>query len=129
MISITAKSTYALDALVELAISPELTPVPVAEIARRRGVPPQFLEQICASLRRAGILKSQRGVKGGYLLAKEADQISGVEVVELLDGKVGAGSQGVVAEAAEAARQVLSDLTIADLAERESQTESPMYYI
>ena len=46
-----------------------------------------------------------------------------------MDGKVGAGSQGVVEEAAEAARQVLSNLTIADLAERESQTESPMYYI
>lgn len=129
MISITSKSPYALDALVELALAPEGKPVPVAEIARRRGVPVQFLEQICATMRRAGILNSQRGVKGGFLLARPADGITALEVVELLDGELGAGSSGVIAEAAAAARAVLSGQSIADLAESESGAESPMYYI
>lgn len=129
MISITAKSPYAISALVELALSPEGRPVPVAELARKRGVPSQFLEQICATLRRGGMLRSQRGVKGGFLLAQSASEISALAVVELLDGKLGSGSEGVLAEAADAARSVLAGVTIADLAERESRKESPMYYI
>ena len=129
MLSITAKSPYALSALVELALSPEGRPVPVAELARKRGVPSQFLEQICATLRRGGMLRSQRGVKGGFLLALDPAQITALEVVELLDGKLGAGSEGVLQEASDAARAVLDGVTIADLAERESRKESPMYYI
>jgi Rrf2 family protein len=129
VLSITAKSPYALSALVELALSPEGRPVPVAELARKRGVPSQFLEQICATLRRGGMLRSQRGVKGGFLLALDPAQITALEVVELLDGKLGAGSEGVLQEASDAARAVLEGVTIADLAERESRKESPMYYI
>lgn len=129
MISITAKSSYAISALVELALSPEGRPVPVAEVARRRGVPSQFLEQICATLRRGGFLRSQRGVKGGFLLAKSAGEITALEVVELLDGRLGVECEGVMIEAADAVREVLSGVTIADLAERESRKDSPMYYI
>ena len=110
-------------------MSPEGRPVPVAELARKRGVPSQFLEQICATLRRGGMLRSQRGVKGGFLLALDPAQITALEVVELLDGKLGAGSEGVLQEASDAARAVLEGVTIADLAERESRKESPMYYI
>ena len=129
MISVTAKSPYGISALVELAISPEGKPVPAAEIARKRGIPPQFLEQICATLRRAGLLASQRGVKGGFKLAKPAAEISALEVVEVLDGELGAGSSGVFEEASAAARKVLGGRTIADLAEAEAGGASPMYFI
>ena len=129
MISITSKSPYGVSALVELAASPEGKPVPVAEISRRRDIPAQFLEQICASLRRAGMLKSQRGVKGGFLLARPADRISVLEVVEALDGQVGAGAEGVFAEAAEAARAALGSRSIADLAAAEGGSAEPMYWI
>ena len=71
MLSITTKSPYALQALVELARSGGPTPVPIGELARRRDIPVQFLEQLFAVLRRAGLLKSQRGVKGGYTFARE----------------------------------------------------------
>ncbi len=71
MISITTKSPYAVLALAELARSSDGQPVPIGELARRRDVPVQFLEQLFAALRRAGVISSQRGVHGGYRFARE----------------------------------------------------------
>jgi Rrf2 family cysteine metabolism transcriptional repressor len=130
MLSITTKSPYALNALVELHLHGDSGPVPIAELARRRQIPVQFLEQLFASLRRAGILSSQRGVKGGYSFARPASEITVLEVVELLDGPLGRGSEGVFEEAARAARDVLSGATIADVADAEARSGgAPMYHI
>ena len=105
-------------------------PVPIAELTRRGDIPAQFLEQLFSTLRRAGLLRSQRGVKGGYSFARPADEITVLELVELLDGALGNGSTGVFADAAEAARAVLADSTVADVAEREAQAAgSVMYHI
>jgi Rrf2 family transcriptional regulator, cysteine metabolism repressor len=130
MLSITTKSPYALQALVELARSGGSTPVPIGELARRRDIPVQFLEQLFAVLRRAGLLKSQRGVKGGYTFARDPSDITVLEVVELLDGPVGAEARSVFAEAAAAARAVLVNATVADIVERENRAAgATMYYI
>src|SRR5215217_5743542 len=104
MLSITAKSPYAVRALAELGRVGGDAPVPLGELARRRDIPVQFLEQLFAVLRRAGILKSQRGVKGGYSFGREPSTITVLEIVELLDGEVGRDATGVFAEAASAAR-------------------------
>jgi Rrf2 family transcriptional regulator, cysteine metabolism repressor len=130
VISITSKSPYAVLALAELGRSAGAGPVPIGELARRREVPVQFLEQLFATLRRAGILRSQRGVKGGYSFAREPAGISVLEVVELLDGPVGRDAEGIFADAAAAARQVLAGTTIADVIEREArEAGASMYYI
>jgi len=130
MISITTKSPYALSALVELQHQGDRGPVPIAELARRRQIPVQFLEQLFATLRRSGVLRSQRGVKGGYSFARPAGEITVLELVELLDGPVGSGATGVFADAAEAARGVLAQSTVADLAEAESRAAgAAMYHI
>jgi Rrf2 family cysteine metabolism transcriptional repressor len=130
VISITSKSPYAVQALAELSRSGTAAPVSLGELARRRDIPVQFLEQLFAVLRRAGILRSQRGVKGGYSFARDASTVSVLEIVELLDGQLGAGSEGVFADAAQAARQVLAETTIADVVERETRdTGTAMYYI
>jgi Rrf2 family transcriptional regulator, cysteine metabolism repressor len=130
MISITTKSPYALSALVELYRHGDSGPVPIAELARRRQIPVQFLEQLFATLRRAGVVRSQRGVKGGYTLARPAAEVTVLELVELLDGPVGRGARGVFAEAAEAAGAVLAEATIASVAEQEIQAAgAPMYQI
>jgi Rrf2 family protein len=130
MLSITTKSPYALSALVELHRQGGAGPVPIAELARRREIPVQFLEQLFATLRRAGILRSQRGVKGGYSLARPADEITVLELVELLDGSLGAGTTGVFSLAAAAAGAVLAEATVASIAEDELRsTTAPMYYI
>ena len=130
MISITTKSPYAVRALAELARAGDGAPVPIGELARRRDIPVQFLEQLFASLRRAGVLRSQRGVKGGYSFARPANEITVLEVVELLDGPVGADADGIFADAATAARTVLARTTIADVVEREArEAGASMYYI
>ena len=129
MISITTKSPYALQALAELGRSGE-GPVPIGELARRREIPVQFLEQLFAVLRRAGVLRSQRGVKGGYRFARPPHEITVLELVELLDGPVGRDAEGVFADAAAAAREVLAGTTVADVVEREArEAGAAMYYI
>jgi Rrf2 family protein len=130
MLSITTKSPYAVRALAELARSGGAGPVPIGELARRREVPVQFLEQLFAVLRRAGVLRSQRGVKGGYAFAREPGEVTVLEVVELLDGPLGAGAEGIFADAAAAARAVLAKATIVDVVERENRAAGAhMYYI
>jgi len=130
MISITSKSPYAVLALAELGRSAGTDPVPIGELARRRDVPVQFLEQLFATLRRAGIVSSQRGVKGGYRFAREPASVSVLEIVELLDGPLGRDAEGVFGDAAAAARKVLEQITIADVIERETREAGvSMYHI
>ena len=88
MLSITTKSPYALSALVELYRHGGTTPVPIAELARRRDIPVQFLEHLFATLRRAGVLRSTRGVKGGYSFGRLPSEVTVLELVELLDGSL-----------------------------------------
>src|SRR3954469_18059308 len=130
MLSITTKSPYALRALTELVRAGGSGPVPIGELAKRRDIPVQFLEQLFATLRRAGLLRSQRGVKGGYSFAREPSQITVLDIVELLDGPLGADAEGVFSDAAAAARAVLSGTSIADVVEREArEAGAAMYYI
>ena len=132
MISITSKSRYAVVALAELARSGD-RPVPIAQVAERRQMPVQFLEQLFTTLRRDGLLQSQRGVKGGYTLARPADEITVLEVVQSLDGKVGQEAKeagGIWAEGVESLREVFRSTTIADIARREAEEAGTgMYYI
>ena len=133
MLAITSKSPYAVRALAELARRSGDAPIPIGEIARRRDIPVQFLEGLFASLRRGGILQSQRGVKGGYSFARAPQEVTVLEVVELLEGELGveaADAGSVWAEAVQAMRAVLSSTTIADVANREAQAAgAAMYYI
>ena len=133
MLVITTKSPYAVRALAELARRGQATPVPIGEIARAREIPVQFLEGLFATLRRAGILQSQRGVKGGYSFARPPTEITVLEVVELLEGELGADASAngaVWTDAVDAVKNVLGGSTIAEVAEREAQAAgAQMYYI
>lgn len=132
MISVTSKSRYAVVALAELAKSGD-HPVPVKELAERRGVPEQFLEQLFSTLRRAGFLTSHRGSKGGYTLARSPEEITVLEVVQALDGMIGQEADeagGIWAEGVEALREVFGKTTISEIVERESsEAQSGMYFI
>jgi Rrf2 family transcriptional regulator, cysteine metabolism repressor len=132
VISITSKSRYAVVALAELARSGP-GPVPISQVAERRGMPVQFLEQLFSTLRRAGMLVSQRGAKGGYQLARPPEEITVLEVVQALDGTIGQEAKeagGIWAEGVEALRAVFRDTTIAEVAARQAEEAGPrMYYI
>ena len=133
MLAITTKSPYAVRALAELARRGGDAPVPIGDIAAARGIPVQFLEGLFASLRRAGILQSQRGVKGGYRFARPPGEVTVLEVVELLEGELGTDAEAsgaVWVQAVAAVKDVLRDATIASIAEAEAQAAGqPMYYI
>ena len=133
MLAITSKAPYAVRALAELARRGSDQPVPIGELARSRDIPVQFLEGLFATLRRAGVLQSQRGVKGGYLFARPPTEVTVLEVVELLEGELGveaADSGAVWVDATEAVKGVLRSATIADVVEREARAGAqPMYYI
>ena len=107
--------------------------MPIGEIAARRDISPQFLESLFVTLRRGGVLQSQRGVKGGYSFARPPGSVTVLEVVELLEGEVGAGAAALGAPWSEITDEVRSRLaatTIADVAEREAQEAgAAMYYI
>jgi Rrf2 family transcriptional regulator, cysteine metabolism repressor len=133
LLAITSKSPYAVRALCELALCGASVPIPIGELARRRDIPQQFLEGLFATLRRAGILQSQRGVKGGYLFARSPSDVTVLDVVELLEGELGSGEGAedeIWQQAVAALREVLAKTTIAELAEREAQARGQaMYYI
>ena len=132
MISVTSSSRYAVVAMAELANAGG-TPTPIAQVAERRDMPVQFLEQLFSTLRRDGLLQSHRGVKGGYTLARPAEEITVLEVVQALDGRLGDEAQeagGIWAEGVEALRTVFRSTTIADIARRQAEDAgSEMYYI
>ena len=82
-----AKTTYGLLALMELAgVEASGERLQVAEIAARQGIPERYLEQMMTSLRRAGLLRSSRGPRGGYQLARPAEAIPLAEVIHCLEG-------------------------------------------
>lgn len=132
MLVITAKSAHAVRALAELARRGS-APVPIGEIAARRDISPQFLESLFVTLRRGGVLQSQRGVKGGYSFARPAESVTVLEVVELLEGEVGQGAGAMGApwtEISEQVRERLGGTTIGDVAQAEAhEAGAAMYWI
>jgi Rrf2 family protein len=85
-VRVSAKSDYALRALIELAGRPAGSPVSAEELGRLQEIPHGFLQAILADLRRAGIVHSQRGQSGGWRLAKEAKDVTVADVIRAVDG-------------------------------------------
>ncbi|MBD8868191.1 RrF2 family transcriptional regulator [Nocardioides donggukensis] len=83
---VSAKSDYALRALIEIAGRSDGRPVSAEEIGRLQEIPHGFLQAILADLRRAGILVSQRGQAGGWRLAGEATRVTVADVIRAVDG-------------------------------------------
>ena len=84
----STKAEYGVRVMVDLARRGGAEPVALAEIAEAEGLPLAYLEHLVARLRRAGLVESRRGARGGYLLAREPAQITMAEVVEALEGRI-----------------------------------------
>jgi Rrf2 family protein len=86
-VELSCKSEYALLALLELATHYDRgEPLQIRQISAQQGIPDRYLEQLLATLRRSGIIRSQRGAKGGYMLARSPRTITLLDVVECLEG-------------------------------------------
>ncbi len=92
---VSTRGDYASRALLSLALGADLSlPTSVRDLANRTGLPQPYLEQILLSLKGVGLVRSKRGVGGGYVLARSADQITLAEIVAAVDGPIVAGDFG-----------------------------------
>jgi Rrf2 family protein len=84
----STKAEYGVRVMVELARRAGEDPIPLAEIAAHDGLPLAYLEHLVARLRKAGLVDSRRGSRGGYMLARSPTEITMAEVVEALEGSI-----------------------------------------
>ena len=83
---VTAKSDYALRALIEIARRSDSAPVSAEELGKLQAIPHGFLQAILADLRRAGVLVAQRGQSGGWRMGKDPDDVTVADVIRAVDG-------------------------------------------
>jgi Rrf2 family protein len=84
---ISTRSRYGLRFLIDLAQRENEGPIDLGSIAERQAIPETYLAKLVVPLRNAGIIRSARGAKGGYVLARSASEIAVMEVVEVLEGR------------------------------------------
>jgi len=89
---ISKKCRYALRAIFELALREPGQPVKINEIAGAQNIPPRFLEVILNELRHAGYVESRRGNDGGYMLARDAKDLTVGEIIEYIQGPISVAS-------------------------------------
>jgi Rrf2 family protein len=140
----SARVEYALLALLEMASRyAQKEPLKISEITAKQTIPDRYLEQILTNLRRNGIVQSQRGAKGGYLLSREPWQITLLEIVTSIEGdrseKEASTSTTVERsliyevwqQAKTASQTILGHYTLQDLCQRRDAylQMNPMYHI
>jgi Rrf2 family protein len=145
---ISTKIRYGARAVLELASHYGEGPIDLKEIAKKEDISLKYLEQVIIPLRTAGLVKSIRGSKGGYALAKPPSEISFSELVEVLDGPLdlieclkdpkscskspSCVTRDVWKEASDALHKVLSSITFEEMVNRKREREGkipPMYQI
>lgn len=87
---LTTKGRYAVTAMLDLALHRDQGPINLADISHRQGISLSYLEQLFARLRRQGLVASARGPGGGYLLGRQAGEISVAQVINAVDESVDA---------------------------------------
>ncbi len=85
---ISTKGRYGLRILIDIAINRSGSPRMIKEIAENQGISSKYVSRLILDLRNAGFIKSIRGVKGGYVLAKSPNAISLLEVIEAMEGEL-----------------------------------------
>jgi Rrf2 family iron-sulfur cluster assembly transcriptional regulator len=94
-VKVSTRGDYASRALLSLALHSETGgPTAVRDIAERTGLPQPYLEQILLALKGAGLVRSKRGVGGGYVLARDPSEITLGQIVSAVDGPIVAGDFG-----------------------------------
>jgi Rrf2 family protein len=147
---VSKRTTYGIMVAVDLAIHANEVPIQARAIARRHGIPIRFLEQVLHAMKKAGLVESQRGAQGGYLLTHEPAAMSIADIFEALEGPVFHHSfvgqrtrdrhatkpelllNDVWEQVQQAERKVLENITVEQLAMRLRAIDAqrnPMYHI
>jgi Rrf2 family protein len=147
---VSKRSIYGIMVAVDLAIHADEAPIQARAIARRHGIPVRFLEQILHAMKKAGLVESQRGAQGGYLLTHQPATLSMADIFEALEGPVFHRSfvgqrmhdrhatkpelllGDVWEQVQQAERKVLENITVQHLAMRLRTIDAqrnPMYHI
>jgi Rrf2 family protein len=95
IVRISTRGDYAARALLSLALHQDLGPTSVKDLAERTGLPQPYLEQILLALKGAGLVRSKRGIGGGYVLARSPKEITIAQIVSAVDGPISAGDFGL----------------------------------
>jgi len=136
---LSTRGRYGVRAMLELAMSAGKGPVPLRDLASRQEISAKYLEQLLIPLKSAGLVKSVRGARGGYLLAREPELISLYDVVRSLEGplapvecvedpdycdRVGGCTVHLVwGEMGKMLVDFLSGMSLADLVERQKEKD------
>ena len=136
---LSTRTRYGLRAVIELAHHEEKRPLQLKVIAERQGISVKYLEQLMSLLRSAGFVRSIRGSKGGYVLARPAEQINVYEIFRCLEGVVttaectddaayceraaDCAAREIWLRVEEAIHRVLGSLTLADVVQQAKASE------
>lgn len=93
-VKVSTRGDYACRALLSLTLHPDQSPTSVRDIAERTALPQPYLEQILLALKGAGLVRSKRGVGGGYVLARSPSEITLGDIVSAVDGPIALGDFG-----------------------------------
>ncbi len=85
---LSTKGRYGVKAMFELALNHGLDPLSIKTIAERQNISEYYLEQLFSGLRKAGLVKSIRGAQGGYILAREPQDITASDILNVLEGPI-----------------------------------------
>lgn len=88
VMKLTTRGRYAVTALLDLAIHQQQGPITISQLAGRHGISPAYLERLAGLMRAKGLLKSIRGPKGGYLLARPADEITLADIIDAVEERI-----------------------------------------
>jgi Rrf2 family protein len=143
---VSTRSDYGLRALIELAGNYGGGPLQSSEIALRRHIPEQYLDQLLTTLRKAGFIRSLRGPSGGHELVRDPSTVCVREVIEALEGSLApvawldepadltdhphqCGQREIWERIRAATSEILSSYSVADLLEREPNATTGRYVI
>ena len=134
---LSTKGRYGARAMLDLALNSGKGPVLLREIAKRQEVSEKYLEHSITTLRKAGLVRSIRGARGGYMLAKSPSQIRLSEIMEVLEGSMApvecvddpqvcrrsqlCVTRDIWAEMKEAIDNILESITLQDMVERQDR--------
>lgn len=137
MFCVTTKGLYGAQALIEMAVRKDQGVLQIKDLSEKCSIPKTYLEQLFNRLKKAGIISSLRGNKGGYVLAKDAKDISLLDIMEALEGNVeiakkveNKGALRSIFDHTENSIKNCFDVSLASLAEQELQLkENVTFYI